>query len=84
MACQDILASEGHEARAIMRRKTLVDKLRGPSVPVHAARDFEQALATNHHSSKTGLGAHPSDSALFDSSSACVLQPEVTVGPYCA
>ena len=91
-ACQGVFAAEGHEARAMLRRKTFTEKLRSSTagdaegdIPLaHIARDFEQALTTNHQSSQTGLGAHPSDSSLFGTSgSPCVLQPEVTVGPYC-
>ncbi|RLN90083.1 hypothetical protein BBJ28_00015567 [Nothophytophthora sp. Chile5] len=42
------------------------------------------ALATDHKSNLTGLNATTNPSELFGSTAACVLEPEVTEGPYYA
>ncbi|KAF8179205.1 Intradiol ring-cleavage dioxygenase [Pholiota molesta] len=82
-ALNDSLTNE----KAIQRRKEMARTLRARrGLPLHAPwerkRGFDAVLATDHASSRTGLGAHPPDQEVFPGGVACVLQPEVTVGPY--
>ncbi|EEY54155.1 uncharacterized protein PITG_22024, partial [Phytophthora infestans T30-4] len=51
---------------------------------IQAARrlDAETALSTDHESSRTGLTSNTSSSELFTDDAACLLEPEVTEGPY--
>ncbi|KAF8187117.1 Intradiol ring-cleavage dioxygenase [Pholiota molesta] len=81
-ALNDSLTNE----KAIQRRKEMARTLRArrglPLDMPWAKRDFETVLATDHASERTGLGAHPPDQEVFPGGVACVLQPEVTVGPY--
>ncbi|KAJ5093148.1 hypothetical protein N7456_009009 [Penicillium angulare] len=46
------------------------------------ARDFNSTLATNHHSSLTGVDVSTDPHILFGSGGTCIVQPEVTQGPY--
>jgi protocatechuate 3,4-dioxygenase beta subunit len=64
--------------RAIDRRLSMLEG-------IHASRrrlDAATALSTNHESSRTGLTANSSSSELFTAEPACLLEPEVTEGPY--
>lgn len=84
--CQPQLAGRGVEDRAIARRVALAEQLRatrGLPSRQYEKRSFTTVLATNHKSNRTGLTATISGADLFTGNIACVLQPEVTVGPYC-
>ncbi|KAJ3132298.1 hypothetical protein HK100_005457 [Physocladia obscura] len=47
-----------------------------------AERDSASVLAKSHKSSKTGVTQSSNATAVFGTSVACILQPEVTYGPY--
>jgi hypothetical protein len=83
-ALNDSLTNE----KAVQRRRELARTLRARrGLPLDIPwerRGFGTVLATDHASERTGLGAHPPDQEVFPGGVACVLQPEVTVGPYCA
>ncbi|GMF10259.1 unnamed protein product [Phytophthora lilii] len=68
------------QERAVARRAEAVENLR------HERRqrrlDVDTVVATNHESSLPGVTADTSSSVLFGAEVACVLEPEVTYGPY--
>ncbi|KAF9476770.1 extracellular dioxygenase-like protein [Pholiota conissans] len=85
--CRSALNGRSISEKAIKRRAQwaralrakdgiLVDKLS------LGRRDFGTVLNTDHEQHRSGLGSHPSDEELFGGRIDCVLQPEVTVGPY--
>ncbi|CAK46228.1 intradiol ring-cleavage dioxygenase [Aspergillus niger CBS 101883] len=46
------------------------------------ARDVDSVLDTDHHSNLTGVNPSTDPSVLFASGGTCIVQPEVTQGPY--
>jgi hypothetical protein len=46
-------------------------------------RDITEVLATDHHSSLTGLTPDSDPDTIFTGNSSCILSPDVTEGPYC-
>ncbi|RAL08805.1 aromatic compound dioxygenase [Aspergillus homomorphus CBS 101889] len=46
------------------------------------ARDLDSVLATDHHSNLTNIAPSTDPSILFASGGTCIVQPEVTQGPY--
>lgn len=80
--CQSHLAARGHEQKSIARRAALAENLRRKrGLPVK--RDLESVLDTNHKSNTTGLTADSTADEIFTGTLNCVLQSEVTIGPYC-
>lgn len=80
--CKEHLVARGHEAKAIARRTALAEHLRQKrGLPVK--RDLASVLATDHKSNATGLTANSTAAEVFTGKLNCVLQPEVTIGPYC-
>lgn len=67
------------QERAVARRAQAVEGLRRQR---QRRLDASSAVATNHESSLTGVTADTSSSVLFGDEVACVLEPEVTYGPY--
>ncbi|KAF9472132.1 aromatic compound dioxygenase, partial [Pholiota conissans] len=79
--CKDQLIARGHEDKAIARRAALAEHLRRKrGLPVK--RDLTDAINTSHKSNTTGLTANSTRAEIFTGNLNCVLQPEVTVGPY--
>lgn len=80
--CKDQLVARGHEKNSIARRTALAENLRRKrGLPVK--RDLASVLATDHKSNATGLTANSTGAEIFTGSLNCILQPEVTIGPYC-
>lgn len=44
---------------------------------------MDSVLDTDHHSNLTGVNPSTDPSVLFASGGTCIVQPEVTQGPYC-
>ncbi|ETP04907.1 hypothetical protein F441_18390 [Phytophthora nicotianae CJ01A1] len=68
------------QERAVARRAETVDNLRRERR--QRRLDVDTVVATNHQSNLTGVTADTSSSVLFGDEVACVLEPEVTYGPY--
>lgn len=85
--CTDKIEARGIEARAINRRAALAESLRSrrglPGRRAISKRDFASVLATDHESNRTDLTSTSQGADVFTGDLACVLQPEVTIGPYC-
>lgn len=84
--CTDQLRARGIEQRSMARRQALAESIRAErglgDKPYLKARDTETVLATSHHSNLTGITLETPESQLFADNSSCVLQPDVTEGPY--
>ncbi|KIW04501.1 hypothetical protein, variant [Verruconis gallopava] len=84
--CAEKLKARGVHARALQRRSALADSRRTmrslPSLPYLKARDLDSVVNISHHSSLTGLTASSTDETIFSGNSSCILNPEVTEGPY--
>ncbi|KAF4314685.1 hypothetical protein BBI17_009893, partial [Phytophthora kernoviae] len=65
------------QERAVARRAGTVENLRR-----QRRLDAATVSSTSHKSNLTGITANTSSSVLFGSEVACVLEPEVTYGPY--
>lgn len=84
--CERKLKARGITANNIARRESTIQNLRmkkrsSVSAPYLKVRDLDDVLATDHHSNKTvNLDSDPSE--LFEDSGSCIVQPEVTQGPY--
>jgi len=68
------------QERAVARRAEAVENLRQERR--QRRLDVDTVVATDHESSLTGVTADTSSSVLFGDEVACVLEPEVTYGPY--
>ncbi|KAL3664194.1 hypothetical protein V7S43_010523 [Phytophthora oleae] len=68
------------QERAVARRAQTVENLRRERR--QRRLDVDTAMATDHKSNLTGITADTSSSVLFGDEVACVLEPEVTYGPY--
>lgn len=85
--CASKLKARGFEEKAIARRAALAAEIRQKRSlqggrPYLKARDFDTVLATDHHSDLTGVTLQTDSSLFFTGNVSCVLQPEVTEGPY--
>ncbi|PUU75910.1 Intradiol ring-cleavage dioxygenase [Tuber borchii] len=79
--CKDSLKAQDLEARAIARRSALAEEIRQQRGIV-GKRSVESVVGTNHKSNLTGITSSTDASVLFSGDVKCVLQPEVTQGPY--
>ncbi|RLN75602.1 hypothetical protein BBJ28_00022384 [Nothophytophthora sp. Chile5] len=76
-ACADSDASRNFKERAIQRRAAKVEQLQ------HQRRlDVDTVLVTSHKSNLTGITAATDSAELFGDDLICILDPEVTQGPY--
>ncbi|PWY97304.1 aromatic compound dioxygenase, partial [Testicularia cyperi] len=75
-------------ARAAAEKRSAANcKRQSGSAPggAEASAFTNETLATSHHSNRTDITANSTSSDIFGSttdSSACILQPEATIGPY--
>lgn len=86
--CAAQLKARGFEQRAIERRRAKAEEIRMKraisSRPGYLkARDAADVLNTSHHSNLTGITIDSDPSLLFTGDVHCLLEPEVTEGPYC-
>lgn len=83
--CQDQLIARGDVHRAVERRAALAEKLRHELGLTRrgARRAVADVLAKDHKSNRTGLTASTPAKDLFTGNLQCLLQAEVTEGPYC-
>lgn len=83
-SCIPELERRGYQAAALERRQQMAHEARvkrGLTDRPLVRRDFNQSLATDHEStSDVTLGSD--ERLLFADNSTCLLQPEVTQGPY--
>ena len=84
--CHDQMVARGDVHRAVERRAALAEKLRHDLGLSRrgARRAVADVLAKDHKSTKTGLTANSPAKDLFTGNLQCLLQAEVTEGPYCA
>ncbi|KKY22159.1 putative extracellular dioxygenase [Phaeomoniella chlamydospora] len=87
--CASHLNTRGHAQRSLERRQKLAEELRRKraiaSLPYLKARDVDTVLNTSHLSNVTGYltsDGQIDESVLFSDNTSCVLQPDVTQGPY--
>ncbi|KAL9114062.1 MAG: hypothetical protein Q9227_001834 [Pyrenula ochraceoflavens] len=84
--CAEKLKTRGVQQRSLQRRQVLAASLRAKrglaDRPYLKARDTPTVLATSHLSNLTGITLDTPESQLFADNSSCVLQPDVTEGPY--
>lgn len=84
--CAEKLRARGVEQRNIARREALAKSIRArrglSASPFLKVRDTDTVLATSHHSNLTGITLDTPETVLFSDNSSCVLQPDVTEGPY--
>ena len=84
--CAAQLKERGIQQRSIARRQALAEDIRKKrqlaDLPYLKARDTATVLNTSHHSNLTGLTPDSPDSVIFADNTSCVLQPDVTEGPY--
>lgn len=83
-SCAAALRARGHFDDAINRRKTTARAIRAkrslPTSDHFVRRDFSEYDFS--HKSNLSVTWNSSESLLFSDNSSCVLQPEVTQGPY--
>lgn len=80
--CSAKLKARGVEARGIERRSKIAAKEKAKRALKKRSSDLETVLNTTHLSS-VYFSPLDSENAVFTSNSSCVLQPDVTQGPYC-
>lgn len=81
--CSAQLKARGIEARGIQRRSKLAEKERAKrALKKRATSDLDTVVNTTHLSN-TSYNTFTSEDILFTSNSSCILQPDVTQGPYC-
>ncbi|CUS10805.1 unnamed protein product [Tuber aestivum] len=80
-ACKDTVKARDLETRAIARRSAFVEEIRQQHGIV-SRRSVESVLGTDHKSNLTGITPDTDPKVLFSGDVKCVLQPEVTQGPY--
>lgn len=81
--CAPALLERGHYQRTLQRRQELAEKVRakrGLNIPMLARRDFAEYNIS--HASTKDVTYGDDETKLFTDNSSCVLQPEVTQGPY--
>ncbi|OWZ02885.1 hypothetical protein PHMEG_00025479 [Phytophthora megakarya] len=79
--CANSDASRRLQERAIARRATKAESIRA-ELRQRRRLDTATALATSHKSNLTGLTKDTDPSVLFGDEVKCILEPEVTQGPY--
>jgi protocatechuate 3,4-dioxygenase beta subunit len=77
--CADSDAARRLTERTVARRAESLDNLRRDR---SRRLGMATALATDHQSNLTGLAADTNPSELFGGNVSCILEPEVTQGPY--
>lgn len=84
--CAARLRSRGHEAASLKRRQDLAHELRQTrgldDHPFLKARDLDSVLNQSHRSNDTSINLETQPQNIFSDNSSCILQPEVTEGPY--
>ncbi|KAI5849596.1 Intradiol ring-cleavage dioxygenase [Morchella snyderi] len=85
--CASKMKARGFEEKAIARRAALADSIRAKRSiqggrQYLKTRDLASVLATDHASDLEGVTLNTDYSLLFTGNVSCVLQPEVTQGPY--
>ncbi|KAK2761248.1 hypothetical protein FQN54_001770 [Arachnomyces sp. PD_36] len=84
--CTEKLKARGLDKKIMARREALATSLREKRNLAHKpflkARDTEDVLNTDHHSNLTGIDLDTDPSKYFGDNTACILQPNVTEGPY--
>ncbi|GKZ82339.1 hypothetical protein AnigIFM56816_007151 [Aspergillus niger] len=84
--CASTLKARGVEEGNVARRANALQNLRRErgltNTQYLKARDVDSVLDTDHHSSLTGVNPSTDPSVLFASGGTCIVQPEVTQGPY--
>ncbi|KAL1869734.1 hypothetical protein Plec18167_007658 [Paecilomyces lecythidis] len=85
--CISKLKARGVEDANVARRENAVQQLRkkrglNTDARYLKARDLDSVLAKNHHSNLTHVNPSTDPAILFASEGTCVVQPEVTQGPY--
>ncbi|KAK1942535.1 hypothetical protein P3T76_006034 [Phytophthora citrophthora] len=79
--CANSDTSRRLQERAVARRAAKADSLRAERRQ-RRRLDLDTVLATSHKSNLTGLTANTNASELFGDDVKCILEPEVTQGPY--
>ncbi|TID19595.1 extracellular dioxygenase [Venturia nashicola] len=83
--CSEKLKARGIHTKNLARRSALAKNLREKRALTQAqylkARDLATSLATSHHSNAT-YDLDTDESDIFSQNSSCILNPEVTQGPY--
>ncbi|KAE9964255.1 hypothetical protein BLS_008512 [Venturia inaequalis] len=83
--CSEKLKTRGIHKRNLARRSALAKDLRKKrgltQAPYLKARDIATYAATSHHSNAT-YSLDTAESDIFSQNSSCILDPEVTQGPY--
>ena len=84
--CAAKLKSRGHEASNLKRRQDLANELRRShgleSHPFLGDRDLDSVLGKSHRSENASISLETAPQNLFSDNTSCILQPEVTEGPY--
>ncbi|KAG6614785.1 LYR motif containing protein 1 [Phytophthora cinnamomi] len=80
--CANSDASRRLQERAVARRAAKADSIRAERRQRQRRLDLDTVLATSHKSNLTGLTADTNSSELFGDDVKCILEPEVTQGPY--
>ncbi|ERF72710.1 hypothetical protein EPUS_04763 [Endocarpon pusillum Z07020] len=84
--CTARLKSRGHEAASLKRRQHLAHELRRTrgldDHPFLKARDLDSVLSQSHRSNDTSINLVTPLQDIFSDNSSCILQPEVTEGPF--
>ncbi|KAJ3121821.1 hypothetical protein HK100_012225 [Physocladia obscura] len=81
-ACGHNLLARDRASAVVEKREQKIAKLRAEVAAQKKKRDLTAVLSTSHLSSKTGLSQSSSALDIFGDSVACILEPEVTYGPY--
>ena len=84
-SCASQLSKRNHAEEFLARRQAVVAAARtkrelAPNGPAILRRDFANYNYT--HASNKSVNAGSDENLLFDDNSSCMLQPEVTQGPY--
>jgi protocatechuate 3,4-dioxygenase beta subunit len=83
-SCKPELERQGHQSASLERRQLMAHETRvkkGLTDHPLGKRDFRQYLDLSHNST-SGVSLGVDERLLFDDNSTCVLQPEITQGPY--
>ncbi|KAF2086997.1 putative extracellular dioxygenase [Saccharata proteae CBS 121410] len=84
--CSQELKARGHDKRSNMRRQKMAQEYRQKrslqSKPYLRVRDLDTVLDTDHQSNLTGISPWTPMDVLFTGENSCLLNPEVTQGPY--
>lgn len=80
-ACENSNSARQLKEQAIARRAAKVASLQEQRQQ-RRRLDFSTALATDHESSRTDISAGTDPDSVFSTDVSCLLEPEVTQGPY--